>query len=150
MYALIVDRVTPHFPKDEDPTAASTLGRFSDEREVEAYVRERVQSRIDAYDARAAATERTKAVRRGEKGDGVAGTERRARDDDDESDRAPAKVIEEGERDERGRLGEQGAQTARVMDDISSRDGYDAEEWRRIRDAETPEDECHELPQSDY
>ena len=150
VYALIVDRVTPHFPKDEDPTAASTLGRFSDEREVEAYVRERVQSRIDAYDARAAATERTKAVRRGEKGDGVAGTERRARDDDDESDRAPAKVIEEGERDERGRLGEQGAQTARVMDDISSRDGYDAEEWRRIRDAETPEDECHELPQSDY
>lgn len=32
-----------------------------------------------------------------------------------------------------------------VMDDILSRDGYDVEEWRRICDVETSEDECYEL-----
>jgi len=42
------------------------------------------------------------------------------------------------------------ASTEMYQDDVSSIDGYEAQEWRRIRAAEPPDDECHALPFSDY
>lgn len=143
VYGLVRERVTPDYSPDHIQRPRN--GHLFPSAHVddsgldgEAYVRERLAEKIHEHEKeegeRRRAREREGAKMTKTKTKTTA-TERQTSSDSRTSVSEKTKVI---------------PSNAIVRSDVAQWDGYEADEWRRIRDAEAPDDECHELPLSDY
>ena len=157
VYALVVDRITPAFDAIHDADRATSSGReLRDATRDEAYVTRRVAEELAALDE-AAGDERGR-----ERGGASADDERRdAKTSETSDERRDGDGVEPATVDAVKKANARGGDpvsssersetpVAVKIGDAASRAGYDAREWRRIRDSEPADDECHELPLSDY
>ena len=129
-----VERSTPSRERahgSSDAAAGAFVG------DANAFVRERLREKIAAYEA---ARER----------------ERRARAHVDGGDDGSA-VVDGGANSASSTAAREepiasgsSSEARAIAGDVASWDGYDAEDWRRVRDAEASDDECHVLERSDY
>lgn len=158
VYALVVDRITPAFDAIQGADRATSSGRdLRDAAGDEAYVTRRVAEELAKVDEtvgeergreRGGASE--DAARRDAKKSETGGEDRDAGGVDVATRDAVSKKANARDGGTASTSERSGTPVVVTSDTAAVRAGFGASEWRRIRDSEPADDECHELPLSDY